>query len=97
MTVTVADLRPIDLFDELDDRALGEWAAVAHERRAPAGEVVVESGHSSEGLVCLLDGILQVLNQIGDRVEPFAHQTAPTWLGAVPTLTEPPPTRAWLR
>ncbi len=26
--VTVADLRPVDLFDDLDDEPLAEWAAV---------------------------------------------------------------------
>ncbi len=36
---TVADLRPVDLFDDLDDAELAEWAAVAKplrpRRRAP--------------------------------------------------------------
>jgi hypothetical protein len=42
--VAVADLRPVDLFDDLDDVALAEWAAVAQGRRFDAGEVVVQGG-----------------------------------------------------
>ncbi len=86
--MAVADLRPVDLFDDLDDAALAEWAAVAQERRFDAGEVVIEGGQESEGLVCLLEGSLQMFVADGDRLEPSGHQSAPTWIGAVPTLTE---------
>jgi signal transduction histidine kinase len=86
--VTVADLRPLDLFDDLDDAALGEWAAVAEWREAKAGDVVIEPGEVSRGLLCLLEGTLQAFVRDGDRFEPVGHQEAPTWIGAVPTLTE---------
>ena len=39
--VTVADLRPVDLFDDLDDEGLAAWAAVAEPLNADAGEVVI--------------------------------------------------------
>ena len=86
--VSVADLRPVDLFDDLDDASLAEWAAVPQERRFDAGEVVIESGQEPEGVVCLLEGSLQMFVRDGDRLEPSGHQNAPTWIGAVPTLTE---------
>ncbi len=86
--VAVADLRPVDLFDDLDDDALAEWAAVAQERRFDVGQVVIEGGQEPEGLVCLLEGDLQMFVEDGDRLEPSGHQSAPTWIGAVPTLTE---------
>ena len=86
--VAVADLRALDLFDDLDDGALAEWAAVAQDRRFDVGEVVVEAGREPEGLHCLLEGSLQIFIRDGDRLEPTGHQTAPTWIGAVPTLTE---------
>jgi signal transduction histidine kinase len=86
--VAVADLRPVDLFDDLDDAALAEWAAVAVEGRFDAGEVVIEGGDEPEGLLCLLEGSLQMFVRDGNRLEPRGHQTAPTWIGAVPTLTE---------
>jgi signal transduction histidine kinase len=88
--VTAADLRPIDLFDDLDGDALNEFAAVAEWRNAELGEIVVESGEESAGLLCLLEGSLQVFTRDGDRLEPVGQQTAPTWIGAVATLTESP-------
>ena len=88
--VTPADLRPVDLFDELDDRALGEWAAAAHWRSVGAGELVVADGVEPEGLLCLLEGTLQVFSRDGERLEPVGQQRAPTWIGAVPILTETP-------
>lgn len=88
--VTVADLRPVDLFDDLDDGALGEWAAVAQSRDAEPGEVVISGDAPAVGLWCLLEGTLQTFFHNGDRFEPVGHQNAPTWIGAVPTLTETP-------
>jgi signal transduction histidine kinase len=86
--VTGADLRPIDLFDDLDDRALSEWAAVAQWRHLQPGDRVLEAGEQSEGLFCLLEGTLQVLVPSGDRLDPVGHQSPPTWIGAIPSLTE---------
>jgi signal transduction histidine kinase len=86
--VTAADLRPIDLFDDLDDGALAEFAAIAEWWQAEPGEVVVEGGDESAGMLCLLEGSLQVFTRDGDRFERVGQQTAPTWIGAVATLTE---------
>ncbi len=88
--VTVAELRPVDLFDDLDDTELAEWAAAAERRDAEAGELVLEVDSESEGLLCLLEGTLQLFRRDGDRLEPAGHQTGPTWIGAVPALTESP-------
>jgi signal transduction histidine kinase len=35
-----------------------------------------------------LQGTLQVFQRDGNRLEPVGRQSAPTWIGAVPTLTE---------
>jgi signal transduction histidine kinase len=86
--VTASDLRPVDLFDDLDDEALAEWAAVARWRNAGTGETVLEPGADPEGVFCLLEGTLQVYRRDGERFEPVSHQAAPTWIGAVPALTE---------
>jgi signal transduction histidine kinase len=88
--VTAADLRPVDLFDDIDDAALSEWAAVAEWRTAEPGEVVIPGDEPAKGLWCLLEGSLQTFVHDGDRLEPIGHQDAPTWIGAVPTLTETP-------
>lgn len=88
--VTFADLRPVDLFDDIDDAALSEWAAVAQWRDAEPGEVVIPGDEPAQGLWCLLEGSLQTFVRDGERLEPVNHQDAPTWIGAVPTLTETP-------
>ena len=85
-----ADLRQVDLFDELDDAELGEWAAVAQWRVLGPGDLAVQDGVEPEGLLCLLDGTLQVFSRDDERLEPVGRQTAPTWIGAVPILTETP-------
>jgi signal transduction histidine kinase len=88
--VTAADLRPVDLFDDIDDAALSEWAAVAQWRSAEPGDVVIPGDEPAQGLWCLLEGSLQSSVRDGERLEPVGHQDAPTWIGAVPTLTETP-------
>jgi signal transduction histidine kinase len=86
--VAVADLRQVDLFDELGEDELGEWAAVARWRRVEAGAIVLEESEQAEAVLFLLDGTLQMLRRNGDRLEPVGQQQAPTWIGAVPALTE---------
>jgi signal transduction histidine kinase len=88
--VTAVDLRPVDLFDDIDDAALSEWVAVAQWRSAEPGEVVIPGDEPAQGLWCLLEGSLQTFVRDGERLEPVGHQDAPTWIGAVPTLTETP-------
>ena len=88
--VTAADLRPVDLFDDIDDAALSEWAAVAEWRTAEPDDIVIPGDEPSQGLWCLLEGNLQTYVRDGERLEPIGHQDAPTWIGAVPTLTETP-------
>jgi signal transduction histidine kinase len=90
--VTVADLRPVDLFEDLDDDGLAAWAAVAEPREFAAGEVVIPGDSPPRGLWCLLEGTLQTFVRDGERLEAVGHQNAPTWIGAVPTLTESPMT-----
>ena len=86
--VTVSDLRPVDLFDDIDDAALSQWAEVAQWRTAEPGDIVLEWNDSPEGLICLLEGTLQLFSRDGDRFEPAAQQSAPTWIGAVPLFSE---------
>jgi signal transduction histidine kinase len=88
--VTAADLRPVDLFDDLDDAELEEFAAAAQWRSADAGDLVLEAGTDTEGLLCLTEGRLQVFSPDGDRLEPVGHQTAPTWIGAISALAGTP-------
>jgi signal transduction histidine kinase len=86
-TATVEDLRPVDLFDDLDDDQLAPWAEAAVVEELPAGSLVVEEGGPSPGLTLLLDGVIEIFVRDGDRIEPAGDQVAPTWIGAIATLT----------
>jgi signal transduction histidine kinase len=87
VSVPAADLRGIDLFDELDDAELERWAAVATERTLESGEVLFEPGVHAP-VAFLLEGTLIALLMRDGRPEPVGRHEAPTWLGAIPALTE---------
>jgi signal transduction histidine kinase len=87
---TVADLRPVDLFDDLDDDQLAQWAAVAKPYDAAPGEVLAEQGEDVAGVLLLLEGEAQAFLMEGDRAEPVGRQGAPTWMGAIAVLTGGP-------
>jgi signal transduction histidine kinase len=86
--VTVQELRTVDLFEELDDAQLAEWVPVALAYRVPAGELIAEQGEGTRGLQLLLRGDAQatILNEAGAS-EPVSRHKAPTWMGAIATLT----------
>jgi signal transduction histidine kinase len=88
--VTVADLRPIDLFDDLSDEELGLWAAAAELRDYGAGHVLADPGDPSFVLNLLLSGTVQALMVEDGRVEPVGRHVAPTWMGAIAVLTDGP-------
>ena len=85
---TLAELRRIDLFDELDDDQLALWQGVAAIRELAADTVVAEPRQPSAGVILLFEGIVQGLIFEGGRIEPVTRQVAPTWMGAITALTE---------
>jgi signal transduction histidine kinase len=86
--LTAADLRPVDLFDDLDDEQLAVWAAAAEPLEAAPGEILFEPGEPSGGLLLLLEGTALTLLVDEGRAEPLGRQEAPTWIGAIAALTE---------
>ncbi|MDO8189530.1 ATP-binding protein [Conexibacter sp. JD483] len=87
-TATIEDLRTIDLFEGVDDETLQRWADATEVRELPDGEVVAEVGQEGHGLQLILTGRLRVYSVGEDgRHEPEGDQLAPTWIGAIPTLT----------
>src|SRR5215217_2437471 len=88
--VTLAELRSVDLFDDLDDAALEQWVAVARPRPAQGGESVIEQGEHPPGLVLLLDGIVQSLLTTSGATELVGRQHAPTWMAAIAVLAKNP-------
>jgi len=85
---TPAQLRTIDLFDDLADDELAPWTEAAVLRELAPGEVLAEVAEPSTGLHLLLAGTARALTVEGDRTEPVGRQVAPTWLGAIAALTE---------
>jgi hypothetical protein len=80
--VTLAELRTVDLFDELDDAALEPWVAAAEPLLAAPGEVVADAGMTPRGLLLLLEGTAQALVDEGSASQSVGRQVAPTWIGA---------------
>jgi signal transduction histidine kinase len=85
--VTIEELRTVDLFEELDAEQLAEWAAVAITSRVRAGEIIAEQGAETRGLQLLLSGDAQASIVDGSSSEPIGRHKAPTWMGAIATLT----------
>jgi signal transduction histidine kinase len=89
--ITLAELRGVNLFDEIDDVALAEWLAVAEVSDTPAGEVLSEQGHHAPGVHLLLAGTARSYMRDGrGHAEPLKRHPAPTWIGAVSVLTDEP-------
>jgi signal transduction histidine kinase len=85
--VSSADLRPIDLFDGVDDEHLAEFAAAAELRDCRAGELIAEEGGSERRVYLLLDGIAETFREVNGGQESSGDHTAPTYLGAIGALT----------
>lgn len=88
-TVTAAELRPVDLFDELDDAQLADWAAAATVAEFEEGDTVIEPDVLA-GLQLLLVGEGQLQAVRNGHTDVISRQVAPTWIGAVASLTRSP-------
>ena len=88
--MTVQDeLRGMDLFEELSDEQLDQWAAVVDIRDAQDGDVLLEQG-SSPGPLLLFSGRTRAYMTVDGRNDPANANTAPTWIGAIAAITESP-------
>jgi signal transduction histidine kinase len=87
---TIAELRTVDLFDEIDDDQLAQWLDVTTVEELEPGELLFEQGVEPPGLKLLLEGEALAILIDGDRQEPVGRQRAPTWMGAIAVLTGGP-------
>jgi signal transduction histidine kinase len=87
---TVEELRTIDLFTELDDEQLAQWVEAAELHEQKADGVIYDPDAGPPPFCMLLEGELQILILDRGRLEPIVRQVGPTWLGAIPVLTEAP-------
>ena len=85
---TLADLRTIDLFDDLDDERLAEWVEATVPHDAAAGDLFCDQGEYMPGLLLLFEGEVRNFQLEDGRPEPLGRQAGPTWIGAIASLTE---------
>jgi len=84
---TAAELRPIDLFDGVDDEHLADFAARAELRDCRAGELIAEEGANERRVYLLLEGTAETFRATGGGQESSGDHTAPTYMGAIGALT----------
>jgi signal transduction histidine kinase len=83
---SVAELRPIDLFDGVDDEHLAEIAEHAELREYRAGELISREGQGAR-VFLLLDGTIETFRELNGGEESSGDHVAPTYLGAIGALT----------
>jgi signal transduction histidine kinase len=88
--LTVADLRPVDLFDDLGDEELAQWTVVAQPQDAAPGDELIRENEQPSAVMLLLEGHAQAMLVDGGRTEPVGRQRAPTWSGAIAVVTQTP-------
>jgi signal transduction histidine kinase len=87
---SVAELRAVDLFDELSDAELEPWAHAATVHEVSPGTRILEQGQVGQGVTLLLEGQLEMLAPDGEVEAHQGVQLAPTWIGTIPTLLGTP-------
>lgn len=80
-------VRAFDLFAELSDAELEEWADAATIQTFVGGTVIAEPDEPSHGVHLLLAGTVECLTRRAGRLELVGHGSAPTWIGAISSLT----------
>ena len=84
---TAQDLRPIDLFDGVDDANLEKIAGHAELRDYRAGELIAQEGETESKVFLLLDGTAETFRKVSGGEESSGDHVAPTYLGAIASLT----------
>jgi signal transduction histidine kinase len=87
VAVTLEELRAIDLFDGLGDDQLAGWAEATQVRTLEPAEILAEQGEIAS-FHLVLEGSMRAIYIQDGREEPVGQHTAPTWIGAIPVLTE---------
>ena len=87
MTVTLAELQAIDLFEGVPEAQIRPWLDRLEEVHLAPGDEVVHGGEVTSSFTLLLEGRLDgYLARDGREEHDHFHQ-APTWLGAMASLT----------
>ncbi len=84
---TVEQLRPIELFEGLDDEALQEIADQAELVEWPAGQLIAREGATERRVYLLFEGTAETFRELNGGQESSGDHVAPTYLGAIGALT----------
>ncbi len=84
---TAAELRPIDLFEGVDDEHLAEIASHAELRECGAGETIAREGEPERRVYLLIEGTAETFREVNGGQESSGDHVAPTYLGAIGALT----------
>ena len=86
--VTLAELRTVDLFEDLTDEQLAEWVAVARTYRVAAGRDHRRAGRGDpRAAAAAARATRRRRSSTRAAAEPVGRHKAPTWMGAIATLT----------
>ena len=83
---SAAELRPIDLFEEVDDEHLQDIASHAELRQYRAGELISQE-EAEARVFLLLEGTAETFRDLNGASESSGDHVAPTYLGAIGALT----------
>jgi signal transduction histidine kinase len=89
-TATVAQLRPMDLFDDLDDAALADVAAATEIRDYARGELIADHRSGEQAVYLLIEGTGEAFTDLNGHDEPAGDHVGPTWIGAISVITASP-------
>jgi signal transduction histidine kinase len=87
---TVDELATVDLFDGVEPAALAELAALSKVEEVEPGALLTQPGGDAPGLTLLLTGTASASVASGAHFEPVGDHVAPTWVGAINSLTGAP-------
>ncbi len=78
----VDDLRSASLTGELSEEQLADFAAIGEVREFAPGDELFHEGRPADELWMLLDGVVELVQHVGQEVSTFVHMTEPgQWAG----------------
>ena len=86
---SVAELSTVDLFADVDEAALAELAERAEIELVPP-DVIIAAPGATPRLTLALEGRAEASVAAGAHFEPVGEHVAPTWIGAINSLTGAP-------
>jgi CRP-like cAMP-binding protein len=84
------------LFDNLEEKEISALFSIAEIQTLSEGHCLIKEGAKEPSFMVILDGIIQIVKQMGGRHEPLASLTKGDWLGDISFGNEFPETASAL-